>query len=93
MTPPPTGAELRAEFDRYAADSPEDVEAHGSIHAAAIDRCFPPPESYEDPWLARIFDLYDFVVAAPCTCTPEQAAEPWDKCPRCTLLNEHGAGR
>ncbi len=62
---------------------------YGSVHAAAIDFLFAPPESYGDPELERLHDVFEYVEAQPCTCT-ERSVERSGGCPRCRLLNrEH----
>ncbi len=83
----------RQRFDAWLTDSPVHLGPDGDYpdqHAAAVDFCFPPPDGYdESPWLDRIFALYGFVLAAPCTCI-----DPDDEpCQRCKLLNAEGYGR
>lgn len=84
-----TAPAKRISFDemREAAEGAE--RDYGSVHAAAIDMLFPPPESYDDAWLARLHDVYVYVLAQDCTCTMASVDESGG-CPRCRLLNrEH----
>lgn len=83
-------ATRREDFDEWITAAT--IADYGNAHAAAIDFCFAPPEAYDDPGLALIFDLYEFVMDQPCECTPAMV-EDRQPCPRCTLLNVNGAGR
>jgi len=62
------------------------AEDHGSVHAALVDWCFPPGESYDDAWLNKIWEVYEYIEGQPCLCT-EPAVDQYDACPRCRLLN------
>lgn len=58
----------------------------GSVHAALIDYCFCPGESYDDAWAEKLWDVYLYIEGQPCLCT-EPAVDQYDACPRCRLLN------
>jgi hypothetical protein len=91
------GAPHGRECDQQVKQEPDFYEAlswingaekdgYPSEHAALVEYCFAPPESYDDTWLAKIWDLYLYVLGQPCVCT-EPAVDLWDPCPRCRLLN------
>jgi hypothetical protein len=55
-------------------------------HAALVEYCFAPPESYDDAWLNKLWEVYEYVEGQPCVCT-EPAVDQYNACPRCRLLN------
>lgn len=84
----PPGFDVMEEWAEGAIEA-----GYPNVHAAAVEWCFTPPESYDDPWLDRIYDVWLFVRAQPCSCRVEADGEVDEPCERCRLLNVSGAGR
>lgn len=64
----------------------EAARDYPSVHAAAIDYLFAPGESYDDTFLEKLYEVYEFVERLPCSCTTKIIDE-YDGCERCLLLN------
>jgi hypothetical protein len=99
VTPPDRDQQVGEKwtFEESVAHAEAIADDFGSVHAALIEVCFAPPESYDDAWLEKIWEVFQYVESRPCTCT-EPAVDLERPCPRCRVLNRKfdeydGAGR